>query len=157
MIAEIFEEDQLGELLEVAKTNQETSMMMFKDQDSYIAWLMTAVFDRSYKVTGVYDGKLVGYTVVQLYKMYGEDLIYLHDLFMLKSHRGKGLSYSLILDFIKTAYESPAQSLKFSTDVLPQKYIDKVSKLAPLRSYRTYVIERTEEVEDFYKENFEGE
>ena len=140
-------------LLQCAQDNEETDM--FDDWAQHQKWILDAVYNKSYQVLIADDGAgVVGYIIWQLYQVYYKWQAHLHHVFVLPDFRGQGVGINLVIQFIHNSYNSSAQRLKFSTKVLPQKYIELIVPNSPLSKYTTYYADlRCEESKRYYNEN----
>lgn len=142
-------------LLIMAEANDITPTIICKNWDDYGRWLIQCVFNNQYKVSAIFeDEMLVGYLVMGRHKNLTLNELYIYDLFILESYRGKELRMLLFNDVGETFLKTDAQQIRWSSQVLPPELFQDLFG-TEVKSYKTYYIDRTKENEEKYYENIQ--
>lgn len=133
---------------------------MHRSKENFIQWLIGAAYNKkNYKIMLYMDehGATLGYSIIAVYKYYDISKISILYVYVLPEYRGSGIGTKLIHNFMLIGSDCNAHKLEFTTGILSEEFIKTASQFMPLKEYRIYEIELTEEVRKLAKEVLKDE
>lgn len=141
-------------LLICMEENNITWKSMFGTIDEYQRWLLNAVYDKSrFKVIGILDEerKVHGYLVMELISAYNHKELFIHDAFINKSHRKKGLSQLLFKPVVSAVVNTNIKRLRWASTQMPEEFWKDKCFGFEVKTTKYYYIDRDEKLMEHYK------
>ena len=134
--------------------NDITWKSMFGTIDEYQRWLLNAVYDKSrFKVFGMFDEgrKVHGYLVIELVNVYNHKELFIHDAFINKSHRKKGLSQLLFKPVVGAVVNTNIKRLRWASTQVPEDFWKDKCFGFEVKTLKYYYIDRDNKLMEHHK------